>query len=247
MAIKPMTEHLSMFLGYWLLGGLGLLLAIAPGYASPVFPAAGFALTSVLLGGYRLLPATFLGSFALNISHVALRGHLDINAVTLAVIIGLSAASQAAAGAYLVKRALPAAWKTLLNERQIVGFLLFGAILPCLIAASVSVTALLIAGVIEQSEFSFSWWSWYLGDTLGVVVFSPLTLVLKQKEERQGERRRILLPMVSILFVVGVVFYQSSRWEKLSLVSQLQQKAKGVAEVISNRMSLNRRNSPVLN
>lgn len=239
MAIKPMTEHLSMFLGYWLLGGLGLLLAIAPGYASPVFPAAGFALTSVLLGGYRLLPATFLGSFALNISHVALRGHLDINAVTLAVIIGLSAASQAAAGAYLVKRALPAAWKTLLNERQIVGFLLFGAIFPCLIAASVSVTALLIAGVIEQSEFSFSWWSWYLGDTLGVVVFSPLTLVLKQKEERQGERRRILLPMVSILFVVGVVFYQSSRWEKLSLVSQLQQKAKGVAEVISNRMSAN--------
>ena len=42
--------------GYLLLGGAGLLLAIPPGYASPVFPAAGLALAAVLRLGWRALP-----------------------------------------------------------------------------------------------------------------------------------------------------------------------------------------------
>ena len=43
-------------LGYLVLGMAGLLLAIPPGYASPVFPAAGLALACVLRFGWRALP-----------------------------------------------------------------------------------------------------------------------------------------------------------------------------------------------
>ena len=40
-------------LGYFVLGMIGTSFAIAPGYASPVFPAAGFAVACLLL----LMPA----------------------------------------------------------------------------------------------------------------------------------------------------------------------------------------------
>ncbi|MBV5344651.1 MAG: hypothetical protein JZU63_03490, partial [Rhodoferax sp.] len=42
-------------LAYIMLGAAGLTMAIPPGYASPVFPAAGLALACVLLFGRRAL------------------------------------------------------------------------------------------------------------------------------------------------------------------------------------------------
>ncbi|MFZ4860311.1 MAG: MASE1 domain-containing protein [Desulfuromonadaceae bacterium] len=47
---------------YALLGALGLMLAIGPGYASPIFPAAGLALVAALLFSRRALPGIWLGS-----------------------------------------------------------------------------------------------------------------------------------------------------------------------------------------
>lgn len=48
-------------------GKLALLLAVPAGYASPVFPPAGIAVTGMLIGGWVTLPSTFLGSLLLNV------------------------------------------------------------------------------------------------------------------------------------------------------------------------------------
>jgi len=53
--------------GYWLLGIVSGFFAIPPGYASPIWPAAGFALLMVFVGGLRVLPAIWIASFVLNI------------------------------------------------------------------------------------------------------------------------------------------------------------------------------------
>src|SRR5215469_12444619 len=58
-------------LGWWtiayaLLGKLGLLLAVPPGYATAIFPPAGIALAAMLVDGPITLPYTFLGSLVLN-------------------------------------------------------------------------------------------------------------------------------------------------------------------------------------
>lgn len=47
---------------YVLLGKLGLLIAIPPNYASPIFPAAGLALAVTLHYGAPVLPAIWLDS-----------------------------------------------------------------------------------------------------------------------------------------------------------------------------------------
>jgi len=43
------------------------MLAIPPGYASPIFPAAGFAVAIMLCYGYRAWPSIMFGSFVLNL------------------------------------------------------------------------------------------------------------------------------------------------------------------------------------
>ena len=53
---------------------LALLLAIPPGYASPLYPAAGIALASVLVYGRRMLGGVALGAFAVNAVLIAARG-----------------------------------------------------------------------------------------------------------------------------------------------------------------------------
>ena len=58
---RPGHFHtLMMVLGiagaYYVTGRLGLLLAIPPGYATPVWPPSGIALGAILIGGYQGWP-----------------------------------------------------------------------------------------------------------------------------------------------------------------------------------------------
>jgi hypothetical protein len=49
---------LSLTVGYVASGKLALLLAVPPGYASPIFPPAGIAIAAMLIGGPATLPWT---------------------------------------------------------------------------------------------------------------------------------------------------------------------------------------------
>ena len=66
-----MTRRIAEIFGvaavYAIAGRLALLMAIPPGYAAAVWPAAGIALAGVLLFGYRVWPGVVLGSFLVNI------------------------------------------------------------------------------------------------------------------------------------------------------------------------------------
>src|SRR5262252_66790 len=66
LARRPRPAHLALTAGYVATGKLALLLAVPPGYASPIFPPAGIAIAAMLIGGPATLPWTFLASFLLN-------------------------------------------------------------------------------------------------------------------------------------------------------------------------------------
>src|SRR5438094_10366782 len=53
---------------YFIVGKLGLMLASLHASASPVWPSAGIALAAMLLFGYRVWPAIFLGAFLANLT-----------------------------------------------------------------------------------------------------------------------------------------------------------------------------------
>src|SRR5262245_61700564 len=117
----------AMAAAYYVVGRLGLLLAIPPGYATAVWPASGVALAGTLLFGYRVWPGILLGSFLIN-----LRTSLDttstasiLNTTALAASIGMGASVQAVVGAFLIRRftQYPGAF---VEARDIIKFLFLG-------------------------------------------------------------------------------------------------------------------------
>jgi integral membrane sensor domain MASE1 len=170
---------LGLALLYVLLGRLALLLAIPPGYAMAIYPPAGLALGALLVGGYRYAGAVLLGSFLLN-SWIGYEnsGSVNTTALLLALSIACGAAVQAASGRALLQR-----WVgfplTLDTNKKIFRFIVLGAVLSCCINASIGIGALLGFGFLPASQAAGNWFTWWVGDALGVMIITPLCLILR--------------------------------------------------------------------
>ncbi|MCE5284202.1 MAG: CHASE domain-containing protein [Deltaproteobacteria bacterium] len=229
-------------LAYVLLGAAGLTLATASGYASPVFPAAGMALAAMLWFERRAVPGIWMGAVLVNLIPAWLTGTLGLTSTVLALLIATGATAQAWAGRWLVSRWLGPAWQDLEYERDTFLFLLLGGVMACALSPTIGVTGLFVAGIVPKTEFLFTWWNWYVGDTLGVLVFAPLTLCLLNEPEGPWRERRkgIIVPMLFILCLAAMAFYGAARWERQVQENQLQSDAESIAKRIDDRLITHR-------
>src|SRR5262245_60687408 len=205
----------AVAVAYYVVGRLGLLLAIPPGYATAVWPASGIALAVTLLFGYRVWPGVLLGSFLIN-----LRTSLDttsnasiLNTTALVVSIGVGASLQAVAGAFLIRRFThyPTAF---VAARDIIKFLILGGLVSCLVNATWSVTSLLLSGVIQPVDYLFHWWTWWVGDAIGVISFTPLILIWVGKPAVFSHGRQVSLPLCLAFTLVVIFFVYTNAWEQ---------------------------------
>ena len=99
--------HLSLTLAYVVTGKLALLLAVPPGYASPIFPPAGIAVASILIGGSATLPWIFIGSLLLNVwTGYSVSQQVDATGCAAAIVIAAASMGQAAVGGFALRRAI---------------------------------------------------------------------------------------------------------------------------------------------
>ncbi len=199
-------------LAYALAGGLALMLAIPPGYASPLYPAAGIALASVLVYGRRMLGAVALGAFCVNAALVAVRGQHELAAFVVPAGIGLAAALQAGIGAALVQRfvRVPVA----LTLPADVALFIAACLVASLVAPSLATAMLHFAGVVPESALLFTWGTWWIGDLAGVLIATPIALTLVGRPRSDWAPRRIpvglTLALVTAFLALGIV--QVGRW-----------------------------------
>ncbi len=200
---------------YVLTGKLGVLLAVPPGYATPIFPPAGIATAAVLIAGGVSLPWIFLGSFLLNLSiGYANDHHLDPTCIAAAIVVAAASTLQAVIGGNLLRRAIGHP-TPLDNGRDIARFLLL-APLCCLTSASLSVGGLSVLGILGRRDLASSWISWWIGDTLGVLVVLPLMLVLAGEPRAlwRGRALPVALPMLLSFALFVVIFVRVDKWER---------------------------------
>lgn len=223
---------------YALLGAAGLTLAIPPGYASPIFPAAGLALAAVLHLGRSALPAVWVGSFLLNIAHAWLEDRLGSPVLIASACIATGAALQAALGQVWVERRMGKGWQRLESEGQILAFLLWGGVLACLASATVATAVLWGLGVIGTPSVPFSWWTWYTGDLLGVAIFSPLVLLYltPDRELRLERRAKIVVPVFIALGLSLVLYGGATYMERRQLYNQLSADGNTIAGQVQDRL-----------
>lgn len=205
---KPKLLILTVVLAvsYYIAGRLGLLLAIPPGYATVFWPASGIALAMVYHYGYRLLPGVFLGSALLNFfTYFAPGTGISVKIFLNAICIGAGATIQAGFGAWLIYRFLG---KNLRLERfqKIVKFTLLSGPVSGLVSASCGIGTLLATQTIPESNALFSWWTWFTGDVLGIIAFTPMLVLLLNKDIKITRKATVALPMVLMFFVVIALF-----------------------------------------
>jgi hypothetical protein len=193
-------------------GKLALLLAVPPGYASPIFPPAGISVAGMLIGGRATLPWTFLGSFLLNLWTDLSAGRAPIaTCLVAAVIIAAASMLQAGIGGTILRR-----YPALLDNGRDLSRFLFVSPVFCLTTATLSLGGLSVLGVVQPPDLAPSWVSWWIGDTVGILVVFPLMLVLAGEPRSlwRSRAKPVALPMLLFFALFVAIFVHVSAWER---------------------------------
>lgn len=194
---------------YAVTGILGLGLATGSQYSTAIWIPSGIALGATLVYGMRALPAVFLGSMIVNYYNtvnIALT-YLEIEPLLVGCIIGTGAILQALFGYMIVRK-----WIGLnnhLNEpNNVLLFAFLTGPISCLVNTTLSNLALLYLGILPLQNFLVSWFTWYIGDSVGVLIFTPIFLILFASPREIWRNRviPILFPL-SVSFVIVSMIY----------------------------------------
>ena len=221
---KSLFAGALLFVSYVISGKAATMLAVPPGYASAIFPPAGIAIAAAFISGGKALPWVFLGSIALNLwighAHAGSVGAIELEA---ALMIATASTAQAALGGWILRRKIgyPAAFD---QARQIAGFLLWGPVI-CLTSASLSVGGLEWIGMFDGLNVATNWFSWWAGDTLGLLVMLPIVMSIAGEPGSLWKKRRatVSLPMLIVLSLMVFTFIEAKEWEESGLLADFRE------------------------
>ena len=188
---------------YFLSAKLGLLLSLLANTVTLFWPPSGIALAALLLFGVRLWPAVLLGAWLAN----------QATGFVIALEISIGNTLAAVLGCYLL-RLFPGFNLSLISIRDIFILLCVAASASTLSALSGSLW-LAANGVIPWPVYSTSALHWWMGDTLGIILFTPLLLawVRHKPLPRTPAIRREQVAYFSILIVLCLaVFSDLGLW-----------------------------------
>lgn len=175
---------------------LGLLLALPPGYASPFWPPSGIATAAVLMIGNWVWPGIFLGSFIANLLTTA--GDLSVN-MFVSSGIAIGSTLQALAVGYLVKRFADGV-DYFRTHKTVFNFII-STFIGCLIAASIGLLYLSIANVINIRAIGTNWVTWWLGDSVGIFIYTSFIITLFKTFDPEEFFHQFLEAMQIITFI----------------------------------------------
>src|SRR4051794_2530083 len=221
---------------YFLTGWGAMKLAIPPAFASPLYPAAGIALASVLVFGRRMLVGVAIGAIATNFAINAPRGFTDPLVVAMPFVIALAAVLQAAAGVALVRRFVRQPL-TLTLPRDVAAFLACCAA-SSVVSASISTVALRASAMVTATNTPVTWATWWLGDLAGLLIATPivLTLIGRPRSEWAPRRLPVGLTMTLVVAFLGLGIVQASRWNSDRLRASFGHDASGASLILASQL-----------
>lgn len=216
-------ETLAVAVAYALLGKIGLSLAIPPGYATPVWPPSGLALAAVLFLGLRAAPGIWLGAFVVNISGAVTGGAPEALPASIAVALGIAIGStvQPVLGSLLIRTYSNVPSPTF----DVKDILVFAAITPlmCLASSTISVASLYFGGFVAAGGVGESWLTWWLGDSVGVLIVTPLLVAWRYAPDAAPDPKILLnLAVAYALLAVAGLFSFGAFWQGASVSYSLE-------------------------
>ena len=223
-------------IAYALAGLAGLSLAIPPGYASPLYPAAGVAIASVLVFGRRMLPAVLLAASCVQVSLALQQRPFGLAMLPLPLWIAFGATLGALVGAALVKRVVQQPL-SLSEPRDVLVFLLVG-MAASLVSASTAIFGMWWSHTLGVPELPFSFATWWTGDLLGVLIGAPIVLTLIGRPRAAWAPRLrsvgLTLTLVTVLLAFGI--HQIVQWNNERIRTAFERDATGAISALSAQL-----------
>lgn len=193
---------------YFLSGYLGLALAIPGTNVTPVWPPSGIALAATLLLGYRSLIPIFFASAILNFVVLKNLSPPNVAANLIACCgIGAGATLQAYVGAYFIHYFIVG--KNYFNSMPSVLTFLAISTLSSLVNSTIGTFFISITGFIPWETFHIAWWTWWVGDTGGIFMFTPFILAWVKFYPDKWPFNKTL-ELLSIILAIGVTSWLSN-------------------------------------
>jgi len=160
---------------------LGLSLAFLNVSVSAVWPPTGVAIAAVLLLGYRISPAIFVGALLANLA----------TGLPPAVAGGIAIGNtlEALSAAFLVHRFI-GFHNPFYRARDVLKFVLLAAVLSPAVAATIGNASLCLGGADSWANFGSLWLTWWIGDGVGALVVTPLILTWVDRSSERWPPRR---------------------------------------------------------
>ncbi len=194
---------------YFIVGHFGTLLALPSGYSTPLFPASGFALFAILRYGYKIWPGILIGSFLLNSSISVLQQDLPLATfIPMGVSIGLGASGEALIGAYCLFR-FTQSNDPFYQIKNIFVFIIFTSGASSLISATLGTFTLTLNGLHLWSQFGETFSTWWLGDSIGILIITPLLILASNLSDNRFHSKLIMegiLLIISLVIICKIVF-----------------------------------------
>ncbi|HEX2055783.1 MAG TPA: MASE1 domain-containing protein, partial [Nitrospiraceae bacterium] len=189
---------------YFLGGKFGLNLAVSHPSATPVWPPSGIALAALLLLGYWMWPAVFVGAYLVNVttagSWVSSAGIATGN--TLEGLLGAYLVNRFANGRLVFNR-----------QRDTFLYVLLAAVLSTTVSATIGVTSLSLTGYAEWPGFWDIWLTWWLGDAVGALIVAPVIVLWASQPAIAWSRGQMLEigVLLTLMCLVALIVFQSGQ------------------------------------
>jgi signal transduction histidine kinase len=187
----------ALTLVYLVAAKLSLHLAFVHKSASPVWPPVGIALAGLLLFGFRVWPAIFVGAFVANFWTTP----------NILVSLGIATGNtcEAICAAWLINRF--ANGTNVFDRAQDVFKFAVIAMVSTALSPSIGVTSLCLGGLATWSNYANVWLTWWLGDFTGMLIVTPLIVLWLAGRTRKWTTRDMIEVSSLFLLLIGVGFF----------------------------------------
>ncbi|MEV7977548.1 MASE1 domain-containing protein [Streptomyces sp. NPDC086519] len=187
---------------------LGLLQPLVRRQVTPLWPPTGVAVAGLLLRGPRVWPGIALGALLTNVS---------LGPSGWAVLVIATGNTAAPVCSYLLLRRT--GFRSELDRRRDVLALIFlGAFAGTLISATTGTATLALSGALTVGRFWPTWWVWWTGDAMGVLVVTPVLLMLRSARwPKNAPAARWAEALLLVVATYGVGLLETSRTPLLFL------------------------------
>lgn len=175
--VAPVKIAIVAFI-YNALAFISYQITVTPETISPIYPAAGFALASVLIMGHTTLYGVWFGSFVANMFSFSETSEMLniplIQTIATAILVASGITLGAYIGAWVInsinkgKYPLRTGFSTLLFIAVVIFYSAIGSL--------IGVASISLFGLSAPNNFLSNWTTWWQGDLIGTIILTPFII-----------------------------------------------------------------------